>query len=197
MQRGNKALLAIISLVVGFYIGRAYFPAAAANRYVIPLGGEVKPATPAPQPAAAAPATGVYAPYGASSYPTPYPTPASTTSVLPPSSNLSAYPTPYPPPAAAVQAGSTTSLVVASPTPAVTSSSTSRLPSFENVDWSAHLLYVVLGLLAVAAIAKKNDNEVVLCLAMIMLGAIAGRYLDFGPVYIPRIVGIAISRRNL
>src|SRR5262245_55730835 len=98
MDNGTKALLGIVSLVLGFYIGRTSFPASTSSRYVIPLGGQVRPVAqtppttqaPQPIPIAVSPPPAISAPTSSSSFPTPYPTPSSESPLLvapPPSQN--------------------------------------------------------------------------------------------------------------
>ncbi len=200
MENAKKFLLAIVSLIIGFYVGRALLPANAASRYLIPLGGQAQPIASAPVGGTTAPQTpSVYTPpIGSTAYPTPYPTPADVAI----SSGI--YPTPYPPPAdVAISPGiyPTPYPPPADPSAQVGAvSNTSRLPSasdLRNVDWGTHLPYLILALLALAVAAKKYSDARTLCVALFVLGVIAGRYLDFGPIEWPKIAGIVILKGKL
>lgn len=187
MDNGTKALLGIISLILGFYIGRTSFPAAPASRYVIPLGGQVRIAqTPQPAPASAAPATAVSPPITYGSFPTPYPTPPLD---FPPaagtSPNLNSYSTPYPASSDRTTSGNQ----------AVTTGGNSWGAYLQSIDWQSHILYIVIALLAIAMLARKHNNQMIYCLALITLGAMAGRYLEFGPIGWPKIAGVVLLRR--
>ncbi|MEP7341305.1 MAG: hypothetical protein ABI977_26480 [Acidobacteriota bacterium] len=136
-------------------------------------------------------------------YPTPYPTPndsgfvvtnqqvtrprprpiTSSRAAEPADSDPGLYPTPYPTPSDGLV---TSSAPVAATAPAPIA--VNRAPEPMNLsldgllDRQSHLVYFVLGLLALGILYRMRSNEPAVCVAMLIVGLILGHYIDPGPI---------------
>jgi hypothetical protein len=93
------------------------------------------------------------------------------------------YPTPYPTPSGLAAVTSTPAPIAVNRAPEPASAPVNF--SLDGLlDRQSHLVYLILGLLAVGILYRMRSNEPAICVAMLIIGIVLGHYIDPGPINI-------------